>query len=751
VKSFLGFCGFYRQFIRNFGLIAKPLTTITRHTEPFVWSKECDQAFEDLRKSLLAAQAIHHFNPELPTKLETDSSDGVIAGVISQEHSQSQWYPVGFYSHVLSGHEVNWEIHDKELYAIVEAFRKWRPELMSVQGQVSVYSDHRSLEYFMTTKVLTAKQVRWMEFLSDFNFKIMYTSGKNNLKADILSRREQDVAAQEEAKKDSRSRVLLGPHRLDSQINAELAELYVSAIDISSLDPETPPKPLLDSVELVTKLRQVNRESFSDLRRTLPEGYHIEDGLLLHKGRLCVLRDTLLCTRLIQEAHSQPSSAHPGGTKTYQLLAPKYYWVGMGADCKRYVANCKDCRAAHSNQTKQQGLLHPLPVPAYPMQHLCMDFKEFPKDKHGFDTILVFIDRLGKDAVTIPCHKNIDARGVATLFLQWIYRFGHTPESIVSDRGPQFVSSFWNEFCRIIGVKIKLSTAYHKQTDGQTEIMNKYIDQRLRPFVNYYQDNWSELLPMIDRAQMTLPHSSIGMAPYRLKFGLDPRTSWDWNTPKANTPLEKLNYEDARKLAERMKESWELAKANMLKAQERMSRSVNKHRRAIDWKVTDKVYLSTKNLKNYRPSRKLAEQWIGPFEITEQVGNAYRLALPVGSKIHDVFSPDVLTKDPDNPLPGQENPKPEAELIAGKEEWEVEDIKAVRKIRNVLKYQVSWVGHDPDPEWYPASNFIGSPQKIRDFHTNNPQLPGPPRRLAEWITAWESGQEDYDHLADDRA
>jgi transposase InsO family protein len=751
VKSFLGFCGFYRQFIRNFGLIAKPLTTITRPTEPFVWSKECDQAFEDLRKSLLAAQAIHHFNPELPTKLETDSSDGVIAGVISQEHSQSQWYPVGFYSHVLSGHEVNWEIHDKELYAIVEAFRKWRPELMSVQGQVSVYSDHRSLEYFMTTKVLTAKQVRWMEFLSDFNFKIMYTSGKNNLKADILSRREQDVAAQEEAKKDSRSRVLLGPHRLDSQINAELAELYVSAIDISSLDPETPPKPLLDSVELVTKLRQVNRESFPGLRRTLPEGYHIEDGLLLHKGRLCVLRDTLLCTRLIQEAHSQPSSAHPGGTKTYQLLAPKYYWVGMGADCKRYVANCKDCRAAHSNQTKQQGLLHPLPVPAYPMQHLCMDFKEFPKDKHGFDTILVFIDRLGKDAVTIPCHKNIDARGVATLFLQWIYRFGHTPESIVSDRGPQFVSSFWNEFCRIIGVKIKLSTAYHKQTDGQTEIMNKYIDQRLRPFVNYYQDNWSELLPMIDRAQMTLPHSSIGMAPYRLKFGLDPRTSWDWNTPKANTPLEKLNYEDARKLAERMKESWELAKANMLKAQERMSRSVNKHRRAIDWKVTDKVYLSTKNLKNYRPSRKLAEQWIGPFEITEQVGNAYRLALPVGSKIHDVFSPDVLTKDPDNPLPGQENPKPEAELIAGKEEWEVEDIKAVRKIRNVLKYQVSWVGHDPDPEWYPASNFIGSPQKIRDFHTNNPQLPGPPRRLAEWITAWESGQEDYDHLADDRA
>ena len=161
----------------------------------------------------------------------------------------------------------------------------------------------------------------------------------------------------------------------------------------------------------------------------------------------------------------------------------------MSSDCKRFVANCMACKYAHTNVSKQQGLLHPLPIPSYPMQHLCMDFKEFPKDRNGYDCILVFIDRLSKAVVTIPCHKTVDSRQLAELFIQWIYRFGHTPESIISDRGPQFVSSFWQEFCRIIGVKIKLSTAYHKQTDGQTEIMNRYIDQRLRPFVNYYQDN----------------------------------------------------------------------------------------------------------------------------------------------------------------------------------------------------------------------------------------------------------------------
>jgi transposase InsO family protein len=379
-----------------------------------------------------------------------------------------------------------------------------------------------------------------------------------------------------------------------------------------------------------------------------------------------------------------------------------------------------------------------------------MDFKEFPPDKHGYDSILVFIDRLGKDSVTIPCHKTIDARGMATLFVQWIYRFGHTPESIVSDRGPQFVSSFWQEFCRIIGVKIKLSTAYHKQTDGQTEIMNRYIDQRLRPFVNYYQDNWSELIPLMDRAQMTLPHSSIGMAPYRLKFGVDPRTSWDWNTPKALTPLEKLNYHEALELANRMHNAWKLAKENLEKAQDRMSKSTNRHRRPIDWEVNDLVYLATKNLKNHQPSRKLAKQWTGPFRILERIGHAYRLELPEGSRIHDVFSPDVLSKDPNDPLPGQENPKPDAEIIAGQEEWEVEEILAARLVRNSLKYQVSWLGHDPDPQWYLASNFMGSPHKLRTFHDKYPQAPGPPRNLPEWILAWESGENDYEHLADNR-
>jgi transposase InsO family protein len=154
-----------------------------------------------------------------------------------------------------------------------------------------------------------------------------------------------------------------------------------------------------------------------------------------------------------------------------------------------------------------------------------MDYKSFPADKHGYDMLFVVIDRLSKQSYSIPCHKTINVRGMAELFLKYIWCREGYPDSIVSDRGPQFVSSFWAKVCRILGIKIKLSTAFHPQTDGQTEIMNQYIDQRLRPFVNHYQDNWSALIPMMDYAQLTLYHKSIRMSPFELLKGFKPRTT----------------------------------------------------------------------------------------------------------------------------------------------------------------------------------------------------------------------------------
>lgn len=176
-----------------------------------------------------------------------------------------------------------------------------------------------------------------------------------------------------------------------------------------------------------------------------------------------------------------------------------------------------------------------------------------------------------------------------------------------------------------------------------------------------------------------------------------------------------------------------------------MVTQANKHRREPDFEAGDKVWITTKNWKTGRPSRKLDFTMAGPYEVLEKVGNAYRLALPESVKVHPIFSPDKLRKAADDPLPGQKQDPPPPVKVNGDSEWEVETILASRLTRKVLKYQVSWKGYDPDPTWYPAENFIGSPELIRQFHLEYPDKPGPPKYLDEWLECWKNNKEPEDH------
>ena len=133
---------------------------------------------------------------------------------------------------------------------------------------------------------------------------------------------------------------------------------------------------------------------------------------------------------------------HLGTQKTQQILRACYYWRNMDKDIKCFIRNCHMCRRSTIPRDKPPGLLHPLPVPDRPWQHISVDFKSFPKDKHGFDTIAVFVDRLGKRPISVPCHSTIDALGLAQLYLIYVYKYYGPATTIVSDRGPQFVSAF---------------------------------------------------------------------------------------------------------------------------------------------------------------------------------------------------------------------------------------------------------------------------------------------------------------------
>ena len=293
---------------------------------------------------------------------------------------------------------------------------------------------------------MNQRQARWAEVLAEFYFSIVYRPGARNVLADTLSRREQDTGPQEAIGKAYRTQALLTPGQLDPRITQELSTQLapITAPTDARTAPTDASTVLTDGhtpVGLLDQLLAANKHSHSleDERAKAARGdpgWEVQDACLLFQGRLLVPEDNDLRTKLIQAIYAALETAHPGRTKTLQLLASRYYWQGIRTSVERYVANCHECRRASVPRDRAPGFLHPLPIPQRPWQHLTMDYKAFPADKQGYDMLFVVVDRLSKQSYSIPCHKTINVRGMAELFLKYIWCREGYPDSIVSDRGP---------------------------------------------------------------------------------------------------------------------------------------------------------------------------------------------------------------------------------------------------------------------------------------------------------------------------
>lgn len=761
VQAFLGFCNFYRRFIDKYGRIARPLQKLTMKGKAFDWTPECEEAFVELKKQMSSTPLLVHYHPERETQMETDASGGVVAGVLSQK-VDGEWRPVCFFSKTMSGPEGNYPIHDKELLAIVRGVEEWYPLLLGASSRVEVLTDHHALQYFMMKKLLNARQAGWAEFLAPLDFMIKYRPGKLNAAADALSRKSEDLTTQKAIQEDYRTLTLLPPQKVDPRIIDEMesqdqpgAASMVTCCALCVLDALQDPE--LSGFELIDAILKSNREAesletFREVARKGQSDWQLrEDGLLLKGSRLMVPGEGKLRTYLLAEVHNQLSTAHPGRNKMRALVKQQYFWPRMMSDIDQYVRNCLTCRRSHVPRDKPPGLLRPLEVPERPWQHVTMDFHSMPTDKYGFDQVFVVVDRLGKRCYSLPCHKTTTAKEMARLYYTHIWRNHGAPQSITSDRGPQFISAFWDEFCKILGIRVKLSTAEHAQTDGQTEIMNQYLDQRLRPFCNFFQDDWSELLPAMDFAQAVLPHESTGLSPMEVETGHLPRMSYDWEerTKKFATPREELSRTEAQGFVKRIEDAVQFAREGILRAQAAQKKQADKHRREATFEVGDKVMLSRGNWQTNRPSDKLDNPMSGPWTILAKKGYSYKLDLPETWKIHPVFAPDRLRKAPDDPLPGQELQLEPPIEVNGEHEWEVEKLLASRLNRGRLEYRAQWVGHDEDPVWYPAGNFKNSPHLLEAFHEEFPKAAGPPKRLAQWMKAYLEDLSEEDHDDDD--
>ena len=357
-----------------------------------------------------------------------------------------------------------------------------------------------------------------------------------------------------------------------------------------------------------------------------------------------------------------------------------------------------------------------------------MDFIVGLPESDGFNAICTIICRLSKERHYVPCRWGDN--GTSTEETLWIliwnvFRLHGLPQSITSDRGRQFVSTLWKAFCKRLRIKSNLSTAFHPETDGQSERANQDIKRGLRTYCNHMQDDWARWIPILEFSDNNNPSTSLGTTPFYLNHGFHTRMSFTPDSTAYETTRERLQAMKAEDISGRMKEILEYGLKRLSKSQSAMEAQANKHRKDVAYELGDLVWRSSRNIKTTRPSRSLEDRQLGPYEVIQKVGSSYRLRMPEGWRKDDVFHPKLLRPYANDPLPGQARGPPKPIELDGGDEYAVDDILESRRYRGRLQYKVKWEDVDRDDTWYyaDAGQFANAKDVLEEFHRRHPGAP----------------------------
>jgi hypothetical protein len=725
VRSFLGFANFYRRFIKDYSDVVRPLTDLTHKDRRFAWSPEADAAFERLKAIFTSAPALAQFDFDRETRIETDSSGWCIGGTLQQLTDDGLWVSCAFFSKKNNPAECNYEIHDKELLAIIRCLEEWDAELRGVDG-FEIHTDHKNLEYFMTVRKLTERQMRWSLILSRYKFKIVHVPGKSNERADALSRRDQDLP------KNALDNRLLDRHMQLLRPEVLAAHAIVRTMPVRTRKnvqaaqrtiPDVPiivgelPDELADWNEAVANDEeyQAIRKAVKDKERKMPPEYKLKVSItectlslqkdLLFRGRRWVPSTANLRTRIIQGIHDSVIGGHPGREATYAFVARQFFWPGMSMDVRDFTNACDGCGRNKSWRSRRKGFLKPLPIPDRIWSEISMDFITELPESEGCRNMIVITDRLGKGVVADGL-DDLEAETVAKWFIRRYYPHHFLPFAIVSDRGTQFTGALWTRICQILRIKRRLSTAFSPETDGATERMNQVVEAFLREFVNHAQDDWLPWLSIAVAAICGRDSTSTGLNPFFLSHGWHQDLFEDFEDELSAPNARDSPIVQADRILRKLKDLREWAQAAMATAQEAQEKAANRGRiQAPAYRVGDKVWLSLENIATDRPSKKLDAKY-AKYTVIEVVGSHnYRLDTPPG--IHDVFHTRLLKPAQSNPLPGQviHESQPPALMIDedGEGMYEIDEILDQKKARGGKEqYLVKWTGY-AKPTWTPAS------------------------------------------------
>ena len=767
VRSFLGLTSWYRKFIRQYSLIASPLTSLTQFENIRKWGDPEQKAFDQLKVALVTAPVFKLPDFSKTFVLTTDASLVSVGAVLEQDFGAGL-QPVAYESKKLSQAESRYSAYERELLGIIWSLGKWRQYLTG--QKFIIQTDHSSLRHLPNQPSVNRRIWKWISILQGYDCEIRHIPGSRN-PADALTRRSWVKDKQRikgtKLKDAELVKILRVPKDAsDDQIQHALDELFAGPalqdnglINVMNANmSEENPAMLCVSKSTVTLhstlLKKIwdalqNDEEYrriiSDMKErdlSLLEKEDIKFKLdkeqlyLHHKNRpqdsvhkeaywKRVIPDNMdVKTLIIQELHSVPYSGHPGSNKTYEQAKNQFYWSGMTEDIRQFVLSCPVCQVEKGRHQAPAGLIRPLRLPERKWQDVTIDFiTKLPATQSGNDTIFTVVDRATKYVHLIPCSETLTAVDTAQLFWRNVACMHGIPSSIVSDRDVRFTSQFWRTLWSTIGTHLRMGTSYHPQTSGMVERMNQTCEQVLRCLFDELNENdWEKLLPMAQFVINASPSVTTGYSPFFLNYGFHPVTPLEMMRDR-----EECIVESTEDFLTRMDTAFQAAKRQLEKAQLQMKQQADKRRKKISFEVDELVLLSTIHLKMKNMPAKFQKRFVGPFKILAKVGqNAYTLDLPASWKIHPTFHVSLLKKWQQSAFVSAGPSEPERVQLDDEEKlWEVEKLLRWRwrKIRNrkTREFLVLWKGFPlHEASWVLEKDFTYPDVLEEDIITDQP-------------------------------
>ena len=766
VRGFLGLASFYRRFIKQFSLKARPLTDLTREKTVWQWGDKEETAFNELKKSLVVAPVLRIPKFELTFVVTTDASLVSVGAILEQDFGQGL-QPVAYESRKLNPAETRYSAYERELLGIVWAIGKWRHYL---EGKhFIVQTDHSSLRHLPNQPSVNRRIWKWVSILQGYDLEIRHIPGKIN-PADALTRQvkgRDDAYAGEVKKQDEdwMQHVRVSNTATDEEIQCRLRQLYSTDETQDKRDKLQEQlttgqckeiQTMLAIAESTVQVDQemkiqimqylMNEDPYADILQQFQQDrqcreivkqnkkYRLKRGsLVIHDSnqteeneaywKIVIPDKQEIKIQLLQEIHCVPYSGHPGFTRTLEVTKRFFYWSHMTQEVRQFVLDCPVCQVEKGSHLKPAGKLMPLEIPNRKWDHVVLDFVVGMPVQGEFDAICTVVDKATKMCHFIPCSEKISAKQVAKLYWQFVGKLHGVPSVLISDRDVRFTSKFWKELWRLLGTNLRMGSGFHPESSGQVEIFNQLLEQTLRCTIHQLGEtrNWVEVLPTIEFAVNNTPNRTTGYSAFYLNYGYHPLHPLQL----LHSP-EETNIEAVVQFTSRMQKEFEVALQQLQRAREQMMHQTDWQRRSVEFEEGDNVLLSTRHIRFRQCPTKLQRRYVGPFKILQKISAvAYRLQLPEDWTMHPVFHISLLK-------PWRESvwscPVEETELDVNLEpqpRYEIDRILKWRKVkvgrRKTREFLVTWHGYPLDEaQWVPEANFPYPAQLKQQLRDDRP-------------------------------